>query len=224
MKSKYPILIPIKGNSVRCPNKNRILLAYTITYLQEIKRLEDAIVITDSLDLESYAKLLGVRTYFEVRIDNQDELLSCYNFLKKAEMREDYFFLMPVTHPFRTLSLCNLFEEKKEKYPNIDFIVSLNVFTDRSNFFVDIGDDNNPRFLYKKSRRGQDCKQYYMVDGALYLIKKSFLERVIQESNTNYHFWKGKFQSVINEAPFIDIDTIHDMERFNFIRKNIGNM
>lgn len=221
MKSKYPILIPIKGNSVRCPNKNKILLPYTIAYLQKINRLREAIVITDSSDLVEYAKSLGANTYFEIRVDDQDELLSCYNFLKKAEIKINYFFLMPVTHPFRTLNLCSLFEEKQEKHLNFDFIVSLNVSTDRSNFFVDIGDDNNPHFLYDKNRKGRDCQQYYMVDGALYLIKQSFLERIIQEANTNYHFWKGNFQYVINEAPFLDIDTVEDMKRFDFLKTSI---
>lgn len=224
MKNNYPILIPIKGKSVRCPNKNKILLPYTFLYLKKINRLKDAVVITDSLDLENYAKLFGIRTFFEVRTDEQDELLSCHNFITEIHLEEDYIFLMPVTHPFRSLKLCSLFEEKKRKYPNIDFIVSLNVFTDRSNFFVDFKNEGFPYFLYQKNRRGQDCKQFHMVDGALYLIKKSFLESTIQQQNTNDYFWKGNFQCVVNEAPFIDIDTIEDMKNFDFMRNIITEL
>ncbi len=69
------------------------------------------------------------------------------------------------------------------------------------------------------TRKGQDCEQHYMIDGSLYLIKTSFLERVIQSENTNETFWNGKFQVIINDAPFIDIDTFQDMERFKYILK-----
>lgn len=62
-----------------------------------------------------------------------------------------------------------------------------------------------------------------MIDGSLYLIKTSFLERVIQSENTNETFWNGKFQVIINDAPFIDIDTFQDMERFKYILKTYNS-
>ncbi|WP_034575460.1 MULTISPECIES: hypothetical protein [Capnocytophaga] len=214
-KNKYPILIPIKGNSIRCPNKNKILLPYTVTYLKKINRLENAVVITDNIKLGEYAESLGIKTYFEVCKEDQDELISCDNFVKNVKINEEYFFLMPVTHPFRTLELCNLFEKEREKYIGIDFIVSSNIVTDRSNFFVD--SNKNFSFLYSKRRMGKYCKQIHMVEGSLYLINKHFLSRIVQRNDSNYYFWEGNFRCVINEAPFIDIDTMDDLRRFNFI-------
>lgn len=87
MNNQYPILIPIKGQSIRCPNKNRELLPFTINYLKTIQKLNNAMVITDCKDLENYAISLGVEAYLEVREDNQDELLSCYNFLKNRKIK-----------------------------------------------------------------------------------------------------------------------------------------
>lgn len=219
MKNKYPILIPIKGKSIRCPDKNRKLLPFTLNYLKFINRIENAVVITDCFELEKYAKTFGVRTYVEIREESQDELLSCYNYLKNSNIKFDFFFLLPVTHPLRTVELLSLFEEKN-KSVDIDFLTSICTFTDRKNFFVQLQENGKADFLLSGlTRKGQDCEQHYMIDGSLYLIKTSFLERVIQSENTNETFWNGKFQVIINYAPFIDIDTFQDMERFKYILK-----
>lgn len=217
MNNQYPILIPIKRQSIRCPNKNRELLPFTINYLKTIQKLNSAKVITDCEDLEKYAISLGAEAYLEVREDNQDELLSCYNFLKNRKIKSDYFFLMPVTHPLRDLNLFSTFETK-DKDTNIDFFVSVCSFTDRKNFFVKIQNDKPTEFLYENlTRKGQDCKQYSMIDGSLYLIKNSFLNNIIQSRDTNKAFWKGKFEGIINNCPFMDIDTLQDMEKFKYI-------
>jgi len=47
-----------------------------------------------------------------------------------------------------------------------------------------------------------------MIDGAAYLIRKSFINRV----NNNEDFWNGNFKTVLNKAPFLDIDTLEDIE------------
>ncbi len=113
-----------------------------------------------------------------------------------------------------------LFLKEKNKSVDIDFLTSICTFTDRKNFFVQLQENGKADFLLSGlTRKGQDCEQHYMIDGSLYLIKTSFLERVIQSENTNETFWNGKFQVIINDAPFIDIDTFQDMERFKYILK-----
>lgn len=215
MKCNFPILIPIKGKSIRCPNKNDFLLPFTLNYLKKIKLLDNAIVITDCEALEKYAKSLGVKTHFEIRMPNQDELLSCYNYVENKNI--DFFFLMPVTQPFRAFDLFSLFLEKEMK-SGTDFIVSTCIYADRKNFYVEVKNADKVEFLHKNmKRRGKDCKQNYMIDGSLYLIKTTFLERVIENKNTNDAFWKGNFQVVINKAPFLDIDTLEDMEKFKYL-------
>ena len=58
-----------------------------------------------------------------------------------------------------------------------------------------------------------------MIDGVLYLIKTSFLKTVINSENANETFWNGRFTCVENEAPFMDIDTRDDMNKFQFLKK-----
>lgn len=221
MSNQYPILIPIKGQSNRCPNKNKEMLPFTINYLKTIQRLNNAVVITDCKELERYAISLGVETHLEVRERNQDELLSCYNFIKNRKIELDYFFLMPVTHPLRDINLVSLFETKN-KDTNIDFLVSVCSFTDRKNFYVKIQNGKPTTFLYENlTHKGQNCEQYYMIDGSLYLIKASFLNKVIQSEDTNKTFWKGSFQVIVNNSPFLDIDTLQDMAKFEYIKNNL---
>lgn len=219
MSNDIPILIPVKGHSVRCINKNKELLPFTINYLKMINQLNNAIIITDCEHLKKYATSFGVKTFFEVREKNQDELYSCYNFLINNSIEVDCFFMMPVTHPFRASNLFKLFLEKEIK-PEIDFIVSSCIYTDRKIFFLKENKNGKIEFLHKNFvRKGEYCQQHYMIDGSLYLIKVSFLENVINSKNTNETFWKGNFQIVTNEAPFLDIDTPQDLEKFNYIVK-----
>lgn len=51
----------------------------------------------------------------------------------------------------------------------------------------------------------------------MYLIKRSFLEDVVSSKDTNAAFWGGRFSCVKNQAPFLDIDTLEDLEKFRFI-------
>jgi pseudaminic acid cytidylyltransferase len=63
-----------------------------------------------------------------------------------------------------------------------------------------------------------------MIDGALYLIKTSFLKTVIKSKDQNETFWNGKFTCIENEVPFMDIDTEYDMQKFDFLREYFNRL
>ncbi len=216
--SKLPILIPIKKKSRRCPGKNKILLPFTAHYLKQQKIIRNAVVISDSPELLNFATSLGfISTFLEVRTSTQDELTSCCNFTKSTAIKE--FVLLPVTHPFRDndlISKCyNLYLKEKE---HIDFITSFTEINNREQFYLKIS-DNNPFFLKEQiNRKGNLCKNTPMIDGSIYLIKSSFIEKVACSKDPNAAFWGGNFKCVKNIAPFMDIDTISDLDSFNFLR------
>lgn len=79
--NNIPILIPIKGFSKRCPDKNKKLLPFTVKFLKEANCIDNAIVISDSTELLNLAKSYGLYTCLEVREEGQDELVSCYHFI-----------------------------------------------------------------------------------------------------------------------------------------------
>ena len=57
-----------------------------------------------------------------------------------------------------------------------------------------------------------------MVDGAFYLIKTEFIQKVALSDNSNATFWNGRFQCVKNNTPFMDIDTVEDMKKFEYLK------
>ena len=59
------------------------------------------------------------------------------------------------------------------------------------------------------------CKQMKMLDGAIYGIKLSFAEKIINAEDINAAFWAGNFKAINNDVDFfIDIDTLNDMQKF----------
>lgn len=229
MKSKIPILIPIKEHSKRCHKKNYSLLPYTANYLLNLGLNEMACVITDSEVLKEQALKLKLTSHLEIRTSHQDELTSCLNYALCKNLNA--FFLCPVTQPFRSNNLiCRMLEIFEEESQEWDFLTTVSTVQDRRQYFTyNIG--NNYFFIDEsQNRKGSNCRTVNMIDGALYLIKTSFLKTVIKAKDPNQFFWNGKFTCIENEVPFMDIDTECDLQKFEFLReyftstnKNFGN-
>lgn len=212
-----PILIPVKGISRRCPEKNKQLLPFTVKFLAHQGCCRNAVVISDCSELLTLAANYGLKTHLEYREEGQDELVSCYNFIKDYQC--DAFFLLPVTQPFRDINLmqkcCSLYEETTGE---IDFITSSTEIPNRSRFYLDL-DKGIPSFRDQhRLRNGESCTGIPMIDGAIYLIKTDFICRVASSSDTNHAFWSGRFRCVENEAPFMDVDTVGDMRKIEQLR------
>ena len=220
--NKTPILIPIKGISKRCPNKNKELLHFTVKLLERSNCMSSAIVISDSTGLLDLSKKYGLKTHLEIRDDGQDELMSCYNFIKTTS--SEAFILLPVTHPFRDIKLIDkcydLFMNSKNE---INFITSYIEVVNRERFHINFT-DGNPTFKNNhKIRMGESCTIIPMIDGAIYMIKSDFIKKAALYENTNKTFWRGKFDCIKNNAPFIDIDSIEDMNNVSLLDFYINN-
>lgn len=212
-----PILIPMKGISKRCPGKNKKLLPFTVKFLTDQDCKKNAIVISDSLELLNFASNYGLNTSLEIRKEGQDELVSCYNFIKETKHKE--FILLPVTQPFRDKNVirkcCLLYEKINNK---IDFITSYTEIPNRERFYLNFQDDI-PLFKNKHTvRKGESCTTIPMIDGAIYLIKTEFIQKVILSQQRNSAFWNGRFRCVKNEAPFMDVDTLRDIEGIKLLK------
>ena len=62
-----------------------------------------------------------------------------------------------------------------------------------------------------------------MIDGAIYLIKTSFIKNVVKSGSTNSTFWNGRFRCIKNNAPFMDVDTTNDMENIKLLKFYLHN-
>lgn len=215
--SNIPIIVPVKSISLRCPNKNYHLLPHTLNYLRAEGR-ENVWVISDTDELLKIARDYNFKTFLEVRSENQDELTSCWSFLENNNFKN--FILCPVTHPFKSKGLITKMEKLMVEYSDaIDFITTSNIMPDREQYFIEPKSAIEYKFKRElKNRKGEFSKRSeIIIDGSMYLIKRSFLEHVVSSEDTNSTFWGGRFSCVENQAPFLDIDTLEDLERFKFI-------
>lgn len=116
--NKDIILIPAKGHSVRCPNKNIKLLEWTSNYL--VKNSNRAIVITDNNDIIEESKKLDL--HFFKSLITTDELSAMLNqIIQKNNYQRDYFIYLPLTQPLREIGLIDILDNIETKK---DFIVS----------------------------------------------------------------------------------------------------
>ena len=191
------ILICVKGISERCPNKNMILLPYTLEYCKDY----DYTVITDDASIvPTYAK----DVYVEKRVEGQSELDSCLKYATENGL--DRFILLPVTHPLRDDDLIERVIDADSD--DIDFVTSYNIVAERSIFYI----DNENHFINETDGKcGRMCKEYRMINGAIYLIHTDFLKNTY---GSNKLFWGGNFKAVENKSIFLDIDTNLDLNNF----------
>lgn len=202
--------ITVKGESKRCPNKNKILLPYVLEQALSIPL--NIIVITDSLELKEIADRFGIITYLEDKDLQKDELNSIYNYLENISFSGiSEFIHLPVTQPFRSKDLiqdiinCDL--------ENYDFVTSYSKVPNRKIFLL------NDDFSYKHDsheRKGSLCLEEKMIDGYIYKIKTSFLKNVVNSDNSNNYFWNhSRIKFIENKSRFfLDIDEPEDLDLF----------
>ena len=206
----YPIIVPIKKKSVRLPNKNKHLIKYTLQYLEQYGK-ENVFILTD--DEEINEKYKNDYQIIEDKGNNNDLLDAINNCAKK--INSEYVFCLCVTNPFRENGLLFKMMDKCYEYNNeLPFITTKTIVPNRKIFLI----DENDKFIYKspKGRKGKYVKSNYMIDGAAYLFKTSFLNDICISKTPNKTLWESNFKTVLNNVPFIDIDTQKDMNDFLF--------
>lgn len=207
MKTDPLILIPAKEISVRCPKKNHELLEWTLNWLRSYK--SNTVLITDSLELIEKARRLGINFY---KTNNYCGEFSCfYEYLKYCSFEGDEFIYLPLTQPLREMDLLD--KILKEDISSYDFITSYTNLPDRNIFEID--DGGNFIKHSPKGRKGCLCLNKKILDGSIYRIKINHLkDTVSQVDNQNKVFWSGKKGLVLNNMPFLDIDTEDDLIKF----------
>lgn len=199
------ICIPCKGVSIRCPNKNKILLPYTINYIgEELDNNFDSVTIIS--DTEEHK---DDRCNFHM-IDNPvSEFYDAYQYIK--DITCDEVILMYATHPLRDKGLLKKFIEYD--LGDNDFVVSSYICPDRSIFNI----KDNKFIIESDYHKGCMCKDVEQIYGSIYKLKKEFLGKCALSSNSNYDFWHGRFSTILTHVPLLDIDTLEDLNKFNYI-------
>lgn len=213
---KYPIFIPIKGNSIRCPGKNKILLPIMTSILKTFNNndsnnkdyniLNECIIITESDELIQLARQLGYNNIYKEHTNNKSEfhaIIKCIEEYNNKEISFNnessdgfdmrYFFLAPVTQPLKTFSFYQYIYSYNNNVNNLlrnsTFITTVCTQQDRSIFEYNIKEHKFE--IESKCRKGVLCEDKYYIDGCWYFIKTENISNMIWSQN-NIESYKNK--------------------------------
>ena len=211
-----PIIIPFKETSVRCQNKNFILFPYTIQWLdrQNVPR-SSIYIVSKSNKVKNITQQYDVNFFEEAECKNPNNIIAAATVAK--QLRAKAYIELPLTQPVKNANLIKYVVGALQS-SECDFVTTYQIVTDRSLFYL----DDNLQFLNEsKNRKGCMCKEMKMLDGAIYGIKLSFAEKIIDAKDINAAFWAGNFKAIKNDVDFfIDIDTTNDMQKFAQLSSN----
>ena len=210
------IIIPFKETSNRCPNKNFILFPYALKWLENegVDLREDVFVISKSKKVE-YTTIDAKMNFMHEPETSTSDIDAIAYAMEKLDAKYAIFF--PLTQPLKAHGILTTIEDIL-KQTSCDFVTTYQNITDRSLFYLN--DDMN--FLRQSNnRKGCMCNEMKMLDGAIYGVKKDFMDKVLKAEDINAAFWAGNFKAIKNEVDFfIDIDTANDMHRFAQLSSN----
>lgn len=190
-----------------------MLLKFTLEHLKQYGN-ENIILLTDDEEIINEYK-----NDYKIMVDENkqpDVLYSINDCAKKLGVK--HVFYTCVTNPFRQDGI--LYEMMKN-IGDYDMCTTKVIVPNRKIFLI----DDNDNFIYKSKngRKGKYVKHNFMIDGAVYLVKCDFLKKICKTEMPNKLFWESNFKTVLNNVPFMDIDTQEDMNNFNFYKKNINH-
>lgn len=229
VETYYPIFIPMKGHSLRCPNKNKVLLPFMTRVFKTFNTniIPRCIIVTESDEIISLAKELGYKNIYKeetingksVNPSEYHAILKCieaYNnhkikFRTKFDM--SYFFLAPVTQPFKSNMFYDYIMDLKRsnklnsKMSNTSFITTICSQQDRKIFEYNIKD--NKFEVESNGRKGAMCDDKYYIDGYWYFVKTQFVSdtiwslenynNILKDKDFNEIFWSSNFEVVKND-------------------------
>ncbi len=211
-KKKYLAVILARGGSKRLLKKNlknlngKPLVVHTILSALKCKYLDEIIVSSDDKEILKVSKKYGANTIKRPKYLANDKAKSFHALKHVIENTStfDYVILLQPTSPLRNEKhindAINLLEKK-----NADSIISV-CKTDHYPLWSNVLPKNGSMKNFF-NKRSQDFKNYYRLNGAIYICKtSSFLkEKSFFLKNNIYAFEMLKEES-------IDIDTEFDFK------------
>jgi CMP-N,N'-diacetyllegionaminic acid synthase len=216
-------IIPARGGSKRLPRKNILelsgkpLIAWTIEAALGSKYIDHVVVSTEDKKIASISKEYGADVPF-VRPDklatdesaSVDVVLHTIKYLKEIGKLYDYIILLQPTSPLRTSKNINESIELLQDR-HCDAVISV-CETEHSPLWCNTipSDDDLSNFLDSSvlNKKSQDLKQYYRLNGSIFLCKT---DRFEEEST--FFLKSDCFAYKMHQDKSVDIDNQLD---FNF--------
>jgi CMP-N-acetylneuraminic acid synthetase len=214
---KYLAIIPARGGSKRLPRKNVLslhqkpLIAWSIETSLASEYISETIVSTDDSEIIEISKKHGAKVPFvrpsELSTDQSDSLsvvIHAVDFYKKQGFNIENIILLQPTSPLRITEDINeaiqLFEKE-----DANSVISV-CETEHSPLWCNVLPENcsmdnflNPEY---KNCRSQDLPTYYRINGAIYIIKTSILEK-----ERSFFSSQKSFSYIMPQNRSIDIDS-----------------
>ena len=226
-KNKILALIPARGGSKGIKNKNIVsvngkpLIAYTIDAAKASKYIDYIYVSTDSEKIADVAIKYGAlipfmrdETLAQDTSKTIDAVMFSVNKFKEMGYDFDYLVLLQPTSPLRTGEVIDAAIEKllASTYTSL---VSVSKVDDNPVLIRSI-DDNNclvPILKQSSTVRRQDFKDYYRVNGAIYINK-------ISELTLNTSLNDNLYAYIMPQDRSFDIDTMDDLKALRSFLRN----
>jgi CMP-N,N'-diacetyllegionaminic acid synthase len=223
---KILAIIPARGGSKRLPRKNILdlagkpLIVWTIEAALKSNYIDRVIVSTDDEEIATISKSHGADVPFfrpvslaTDKAKSVDVVIDIINSLEERNELYDCAILLQPTSPLRNTddinNACKLFFEndtnavisvcKNEHNPlwsnTLPENMDMSMFIDRSII----------------NKRSQDIKQYYRLNGAIYIFRTKML------ADEGSFFIKNKCKAyIMSSENSVDIDTIDDFKLANY--------
>ena len=215
---KVLALIPARGGSKGIKDKNiyplygKPLIAYSIDCARNSKYIDDVVVTTDSIKIADVAKKYGASVPFlrpaELASDTSksiDAIVHAIQWLEKHEEKFDICVLLQPTSPLRTTEeideALEKFVESGEKS-----LVAVSLVSDNPILMRKIKTDGTMERLIdlQSTVRRQDMKNYYRVNGSIYINK-------VSEINADTSLNDNVIPYIVKPENAVDIDETKDI-------------
>lgn len=215
---KILAIIPARGGSKGIKNKNivdlcnRPLISYSIIAALESKYIDKVVVSTDSEEIAEVARNYDAEVPFlrpkELASDTAktiDAVMHCIETLEEMGQTYDYLVLLQPTQPLRQAyhidEAIELLMDKDEVS-----LISVRRVIDHPILIRTIDEVGNGVNLMNQSstQRRQDFKQYYKVNGSIYINK---IDQLTYETSLN----DNKVCYIMEDQYDIDIDEHFDL-------------
>lgn len=216
---KIIAIIPARGGSKGIKNKNIIdvngkpLIYYSINAGLKSQYIDYVYVSTDSEQISQIALNYGAKVPFlrdeSLATDTSktiDAMIYSIQKLKQLGLIFDYLVILQPTSPLRTEKEIDDAIEKLLESP-YDSLVS--VCHTKENPVLIRSIDNNgclvPILNQSSTVRRQDFKEYYKVNGAIYINKISTIDNDTSLNDNKYAY-------IMDDNKSLDIDSLEDLE------------
>lgn len=210
-------IIPARGGSKRLPRKNVLelagkpLIGWTIEAGLQSCYIDRIVVTTDDEEIEEIAHRFGVETITrpsELASDTATTFDAVAHTLDHCE-KFDYVVLLQPTSPLRSAYHIDkgielLFAKEADAVISVCEMEHNPLW---SNTLPENGSMGNFLRNEVKNRRSQDLKQYYRLNGAIYICKT---DRLLAEKS--FFLKKGIYAYVMDRENSIDIDSAADLK------------